>query len=95
LLSEFNESLAELIESKKIKLETLPIKAGFIHKQERILLLTDYQIFNKPYRSKLPQKKKYSKIKIQSIRINKERGLCRPRKLWSRKVCRVANNQHR
>jgi len=67
LLSEFNESLAGLIESRKIKLETLPIKEGFLHKQEKILLLTDYQIFNKPYRSKLPQKKKYSKSKSKAI----------------------------
>ncbi len=67
LLSEFNESLAGLIESQKIKLETLPIKEGFLHKQEKILLLTDYQIFNKPYRSKLPQKKKYSKSKSKAI----------------------------
>jgi transcription-repair coupling factor (superfamily II helicase) len=67
LLSEFNESLAGLIESRKIKLETLPIKEGFIHNREKILLLTDYQIFNKPYRSKLPQKKKYSRSKSKAI----------------------------
>lgn len=67
LLSEFDESLAGLIESRKIKLETLPIKEGFIHKQEKILLLTDYQIFNKPYRSKLPQRKKYSKSKSKAF----------------------------
>jgi transcription-repair coupling factor (superfamily II helicase) len=67
LLSEFDESLAGLIESRKIKLETLPIKEGFLHKREKILLLTDYQIFNKPYRSKLPLKKKYSKSKSKAI----------------------------
>ena len=67
LLSEFNASLAELIESRKIKLETLPIQKGFIHKQERILLLTDYQIFNKPYRSKLPKKSKFNKSKSKAI----------------------------
>jgi transcription-repair coupling factor (superfamily II helicase) len=67
LLSEFDESLAGLIESRKIKLETLPIKEGFLHKREKILLLTDYQIFTKPYRSKLPLKKKYSKSKSKAI----------------------------
>jgi transcription-repair coupling factor (superfamily II helicase) len=67
LLSEFDESLAGLIESRKIKLETLPIRGGFLHKREKILLLTDYQIFNKPYRSKLPLKKKYSKSKSKAI----------------------------
>jgi transcription-repair coupling factor (superfamily II helicase) len=67
LLSEFDESLAGLLESRKIKVETLPIKEGFLHKREKILLLTDYQIFNKPYRSKLPLKKKYSKSKSKAI----------------------------
>jgi transcription-repair coupling factor (superfamily II helicase) len=67
LLSEFNAELAGLIESRKIKLETLAIKEGFVHNKEKILLLTDYQIFNKPYRSKLPQKKKYSKSKSKAI----------------------------
>lgn len=67
LLSEFNGELAELIESRKIKLETLPIKEGFIHNKEKILLLTDYQIFNKPYRTKLSSKKKSSKSKSKSF----------------------------
>ena len=67
LLSEFNGELSTLIESRKIKLETLPIKQGFVHNKEKILLLTDYQIFNKPYRSKLPQKKKYRKSKSKAM----------------------------
>ena len=67
LLSEFNEELAELIESRKIRLETLPIKEGFIHNKEKILLLTDYQVFNKPYRTKLSSRKKYSKSKSKSF----------------------------
>ena len=67
LLSEYNEELAELIESRKIKLETLPIKEGFVHQKEKILLLTDYQIFNKPYRTKLPSEKKYKKSKSKSL----------------------------
>jgi len=67
LLSEYNEQLAELIESGEVKLETLPIKEGFIHNEEKILLLTDYQIFNKPYRSKLSSTKKYKKSKSKSF----------------------------
>ncbi len=67
LLSEYIEELAELITTQKIKLDTFPIKKGFIHHKEKILLLTDYQIFNKPYRSKLPLKKRYSKSKSKSI----------------------------
>lgn len=72
LLAEYNGELAELISSQKIKLETLPIKQGFVHKKEKILLLTDYQIFNKPYRSKLPQKKKYGKSKSKALALIKK-----------------------
>ena len=67
LLSEYNNELFELIDSQKIKLETLPIKEGFIHHREKILLLTDYQIFNKPYRSKIYSRKKSRKSKSKSI----------------------------
>jgi transcription-repair coupling factor (superfamily II helicase) len=67
LLSEFKKELRELIESGKIKLETLAIKEGFLHKKEKLLLLTDYQIFNKPYRTKLPGKKKYKKSKSKTF----------------------------
>ncbi len=67
LLSEFKVELAELIETGKLKLETLAIKNGFLHKKEKILLLTDYQVFGKPYRTKLPQKKKYKKSKSKAF----------------------------
>jgi len=58
LLVDFKKEVSELIESGKVKLYTLPIKSGFIHREEKILVLTDYQIFNKPYRTKISKKKK-------------------------------------
>ncbi len=67
LLSDFKDELSELIESGKIKLETLALKEGFLHKEKKFLLLTDYQIFNKPYRSKLPKKSKSVKSKSKSF----------------------------
>ena len=67
LLSEFKVELAELIETGKLKLETIAIKGGFLHKKEKILLLTDYQVFGKPYRTKLPRKKKYKKSKSKAF----------------------------
>ena len=73
LLSEFKTELAELIDSGKIKLHTLAIKEGFLHHKEKILLLTDYQIFNKPYRTKLPAQKKYKKSKSKAF-ASIERG---------------------
>jgi len=67
LLSEFKKELSDLIDSGKIKIETLAIKNGFLHKEKKLLLLTDYQIFNKPYRTKAPSKKKFKKSKSRAF----------------------------
>ena len=67
LLAEINPELGELINSGKIKVETLAIKDGFVNRNEKILLLTDYQIFNKPYRTKISSAKKYKKSKAKSF----------------------------
>jgi transcription-repair coupling factor (superfamily II helicase) len=67
LLSEFNQELAELIVSGKIKIETLAIKEGFLHKEKKLLLLTDYQVFNKPYRTKVSTRKKFKKSKSRAF----------------------------
>ncbi|MGD1006409.1 MAG: transcription-repair coupling factor [Ignavibacteriaceae bacterium] len=60
-------ALAHLIESDKVKIETFAIKKGFINRNEKILLLTDYQIFNKPYRTKVSTNKKYKKSKAKTF----------------------------
>jgi len=67
LFSEYNDELAELLESKKVEVITFPIKEGFISTEDKILILTDYQIFNKPYRTKIPTQKKIRKSKASSI----------------------------
>lgn len=67
LLSELDNRIADLIETGKIKIISLAIKEGFILKNEKYLLLTDYQIFNKPYRTKLPANRKYKKSKTNKI----------------------------
>src|SRR3972149_1186938 len=59
LLGEFKDELAELLENGKVKIETLAIKKGFIHKKEKLLILTDYEIFNKPNRTKNTTSRKY------------------------------------
>lgn len=58
LLVDFKEDISELIETGKVKFFTLPTKSGFLHRKEKILVLTDYQIFNKPYRTKVSKTKK-------------------------------------
>ena len=67
LFSEINPELEKFVDSGKIKIETLAIKEGFINKAEKILLLTDYQIFNKPYRTKISSSKKIKKSKAKSF----------------------------
>jgi transcription-repair coupling factor (superfamily II helicase) len=67
LLSDYKNELKELIEEGKIKIIELPIKEGFIAKEDKLVLLTDYQLFNKPYRTKFINKNKYKKSKIKEF----------------------------
>jgi len=67
LLSSSKSEFAELIESGKVQIDTLAIKKGFIHRDEKILLLTDYQVFNKPYRTRISTSKKYKKTKSKAF----------------------------
>ncbi|MFH1197240.1 MAG: transcription-repair coupling factor [bacterium] len=66
LLSGFKEELSELFEAGKIKIISLAVKEGFISKPDKILILSDYQIFNKPYRTKIISKK-YKKSKAKEF----------------------------
>lgn len=85
LLIEFDEGLAGLIDAGAIRILTLPIKEGFYHRDQKLLVMTDYQIFNKPYRTRLPgQKKKkksrkneFAKIKIGDFVVHEDYGIGR------------------
>ena len=67
LLTDFREELASLIETGKIKFIVFTVKNGFISKDTGLVLLTDYQIFNKPYRTKLPSKMKLRKSRVKDF----------------------------
>ncbi len=67
LLASFNEDLNELLEEGKVKVKVLPIKEGFYLKNERILVLTDYETFNKPYRTKISKKQKLKKSRVKEF----------------------------
>ena len=67
LLSEFKDELAKLIEEKKINIVILPIKSGFVARKDNIVVLTDYQIFNKPYRTKISSKQKFKKSRAKDF----------------------------
>jgi transcription-repair coupling factor (superfamily II helicase) len=67
LLSEFNKSLSDFLENGTIKIIVLPIKSGFIAKENKLAVLTDYQIFNKPYRTRLSTTYKYKKSRVKDF----------------------------
>lgn len=67
LLVEFNKTITELIEKGVIKIIVLPVKSGFISKGSSLLLLTDYQIFNKPYRTKISRAYKIKKSRVKDF----------------------------
>lgn len=67
LLIEFNQEYEELIYQSKLSIIIFPIKEGFVSYEDKLLLLSDYQIFNKPYRAFLPSEKKIKKSKPKSL----------------------------
>ncbi|MEJ5351160.1 MAG: transcription-repair coupling factor [Melioribacteraceae bacterium] len=67
LLSDFKTELAEFIEEGKIRIISFPIKAGFISRNDKIAVLTDYQIFNKPYRTKISTRLKAKKSRAKDF----------------------------
>lgn len=67
LLFDFQNEITGYIESGVIKIIDLPIKSGFILKEDKLLLLTDYQLFNKPYRTKVTNKTGYKKSRVKDF----------------------------
>lgn len=67
LLTEYKQELAELIDSGKIQIVTFAVKEGLVHKAGKILLLTDYQIFNKPYRTKISTSQRFKRTKSKTF----------------------------
>ena len=67
LLIEFNNEYEDLIYQSKLTIVTFPIKEGFVIQSDKMLFLSDYQIFNKPYRTFLPNEKKVKKSKSKSL----------------------------
>ncbi len=67
MLSGYNDELNYLLETGVLKINVLAIKEGFLLKDEKILILTDYQTFNKPYRTKITSKQKIKKSRVKEF----------------------------
>jgi len=52
LLNELDNQVEDFITEGKVKVIVLPIKKGFASRLTNLIVLTDYEIFNKPYRTK-------------------------------------------
>jgi transcription-repair coupling factor (superfamily II helicase) len=61
LLADPKADLADRLEDGSIRIAVAPLREGFVETEAKFLLLTDYQIFGKPYRSRLPSKSRQRK----------------------------------
>lgn len=67
LFSEYDANFSELMQKGGIRIEVIAIKNGLLSKADKTAILTDYQIFNKPYRTKLPSKFKSKKSRVKDF----------------------------
>jgi transcription-repair coupling factor (superfamily II helicase) len=67
LFSELDPQIKREIDNGIIKIIVLPIKNGFILEQDNLILLSDYKIFGKPYRTKITQKQKPKKSQTKDF----------------------------
>ncbi|MGE5365131.1 MAG: transcription-repair coupling factor [Bacteroidota bacterium] len=67
LLADFKPELAELLESGQVVIKALALRKGFILRDDSYAVLTDYQIFNKPYRSKISSLQKNKKSRSKDL----------------------------
>lgn len=67
LLSEINSEIENLLLDGRLAIVTMPVKSGFINKKKKILFLTDYEIFNKPFRTKIPSVKKIKQARAKEM----------------------------
>ncbi len=67
LLSGENPEFEEYTYSGKIAVKNLPIKKGFVSSCNKIIIYSDYHIFNKPYRTKISPKLLNKKSKVKDF----------------------------
>lgn len=67
LLSDYNTELRDLIDTGKIRISELPIRKGFFVSDPKIMVLSDYEIFNKPYRTRISSKRNIKKSRYKDF----------------------------
>ncbi|HOJ17191.1 MAG TPA: transcription-repair coupling factor [Ignavibacteriaceae bacterium] len=67
VLQDYDETGKDIHGAERIHVVTLPLREGFADKESKLLVLTDYQIFKKPYRTKLPKIKQGKKPRSSEL----------------------------
>ncbi len=67
LLTEENSNFENFYTEGKIAVINLPLKKGFISLSNKIIVYSDYHIFNKPYRTKISTKQIAKKSKVKDF----------------------------
>lgn len=58
LLEEYDDEIKNYYEKGKIILKVFPIRKGFINEKTHTVIISDYEIFNKPFRRRISLKQK-------------------------------------
>lgn len=56
IIGGLHDDFESLLDEAKLRIITWPVKQGFVSADDKLLLLTDYEIFAKPYRTKVSSK---------------------------------------
>ncbi len=67
LLTEFKNEFREMIETGKVRVSVLALNKGFSENKSKVLLLTDYEIFNKPYRQRITSKYRTKRSRVKEF----------------------------
>lgn len=67
IITGLHEDFESLLDEGKIKIITWPVKAGFVSQEDNLLMMTDYEIFGKPYRTKVSSKQLKKKGKSKDL----------------------------
>lgn len=67
LFSELSPEIASGLDEGMLSVDVLPIKSGFISNDDNYILLSDYKIFGKPYRTKLSSKHKVKRSRSKEF----------------------------
>ena len=67
LFSELSPEIALGLDEGMLIVDVLPIKSGFISNDDNYILLSDYKIFGKPYRTKLSSKHKIKRSRSKEF----------------------------